>query len=185
MKKISYVFATALILCLSGCISGERFQSKPSFVPRSVTRFATAPKEGKILNNEFTYALSTGTLIGGAQITILRGEYVPYAEDKDGVYLLHKERGFIRSGNMGIADRGGIFIPRDETKPCEIWMVPHGNDAAIGLVGPVLAAAFPVEDPKKTVIFYADIPPAIGAAIRLQLKPNQSTNPPRAETPRG
>lgn len=126
---------------------------------------AVAPPPAVKLDHGFTFVIPGGQgLLGDMKYTLLDGDYVLHGEDERGSYYRHKERGIVRSGNFGMADRGGLFVPHDRSKSWGLWMVPHGNDVAIGLFG-AAGAGIPMPDQKKNVVYLANIPPTEAAKM--------------------
>jgi len=116
---------------------------------------------------------------GSKNWTIFAGAYVLHGRDAAGSFYRHRDKGFLRSGNLGMAERGGLFIPADRHQQVAVWMVPRGNDVAIGLFG-AAGAGLPTPDPKTTALALAWAPADISAAIRQEI---EEANQPAEPTP--
>ena len=167
-------FLCALLLAaLCGCSSGAVHAILNPEWKRTVE---VCPKEGSLLNlkNDVVFKLyeARKDAMGGSRTwTILGGSYALHAMDPHGLYLRHETRGFIRSGNFGIAEAGGLYIPFDDTKEIAVWKLPVNNNQAVSLFGP-LAAGLPQPDPKTQVFILAWAPIAISKDIRACLDPS-------------
>ncbi|MGA3007297.1 MAG: hypothetical protein ABSE59_05335 [Opitutaceae bacterium] len=171
MKKFFTVIFILVQLLMTGCLNNSQPSSRPLFTPKTVTMVSAGNHVEKNLTHEHTFVRNGGgTILGGARITLLSGVYVLSAADAEGNYWRHRDRGIVRSGNLGMADCGGVFIPNDGTKLCEVWMAPHSNDRLVGLLGPA-AVALPTLDSNTTVVYVGDIPEVDATEIRKDLEP--------------
>jgi hypothetical protein len=139
-----------LVLALTGCMLSAEYRANTKVAsPKPVRMLAAEQHEEKNLSKEHKFPCN---IRGTGSLTLLPGIYVKVAEDNEGVYWMNR---IIRSGNLGIKDRGGIFIPSDKNKMPEAWMVPQNMTI---MVGPGLMIPTSYHDAKTTVIYMGDIP---------------------------
>ena len=165
--RSSNIFSVALAaaaIVVAGCASGPIPEDQRVGQIRSIVPASESPKEVRV-EHGFTFVVLGGQgFMGDMKYTVLDGLYVLHGEDEIGRYYRHKERGIVRSGNLGIADSGGFFVPKDRVSRWGVWMIPHGNDVAIGLFDPA-GAGLSTADRRTNVVYLANIP--IDEAVRL------------------
>jgi hypothetical protein len=157
------------------------------FNPEWKRTISVAPTPAEIFtlktDHKFVLKEARKDAMGGSKNwAILAGSYVMHGSDETGVYLRHRDRGFLRSGNFGMADRGGLFVPNDRSRQIAVWMVPRGNDVAIGLLG-AAGAGLPTPDPKTTALVLAWVPPELSAEIRKEIEEANKPVDPTPGTP--
>jgi len=110
-----------------------------------------------VLREEFVFVQRGGQgILGDMTFRLLPGEYVEHGSDALGTFYRHATKGVVRSGNLGIAEAGGFYVPHDASGRWGIWIVPKGNDVAIGLFG-AIGAAIPTPDRKLNAFYCSNI----------------------------
>ncbi|HTB80639.1 MAG TPA: hypothetical protein VK717_07105 [Opitutaceae bacterium] len=154
--KAVYALSLFVVLTFAGCASiPEEERIGTGFKPFWI---ASNPRENISLKNDYTVTVIGGSgILGDSKLTLLKGEYEEHGEDAEGVYYRHKNQGVIRSGNAGIAEKGGFYIPFDGKVRWRVWLVPHiDRDAMIGLYGPA-GGLISEPDAKRTVLVLSNV----------------------------
>jgi hypothetical protein len=124
--KIIWVLA---ILLMAGCATPEsQPNTPPRYVPSSAMPSSVESRYMLSEDLEWSITMGRGILKNRMTYTLLAGEYVAYAENSDGIYFRHIEKG-IRRKNMGFTEHnaGGLFVPSHSETEWGIWIVPSGG----------------------------------------------------------
>jgi hypothetical protein len=160
MKRLVVLFL--LLLGLSGCQNHSEWYSRPMFAKM---RFALPEESSTIvasLPRDFICDLPGGTRLGGNRITVLAGDYTIHGADNEGVFWRHASRGIIRSGNLGQAEAGGVYVPHDVTQRCVLWIVPRNQPVYLGA-----AVIIPQKvDPYQFAIYIGDLAEPVSTELR-------------------
>jgi hypothetical protein len=166
-----------LMLALAGCATTRTPESElVGLGMRSFVPIGSAIPE-YMLSEEFVYVQKGGQgILGDMTYRLLPGDYVAHGSDEQGTFYRHVGKGVIRSGNLGIAEPGGFYVPSSPAGRWGIWIVPRGNDVAIALLGPV-AAAIPTPDRRQNAFYCSNITSEEAARLESLLTKKDSTAP--------
>jgi hypothetical protein len=85
----------------------------------------------------------------------------------------------MRSGNLGRAEEGGMYVPFDPNRRCLMWVVPKDH-------GPLFLGAATIvpsrTEPDRYGIYVGDIPEEMSNELRAFF-PSESPNPAPAQRP--